>query len=146
MALNYIVKKTLNDQSLQFLSSEMHNSSKASCYSLLKNDANFEEYLDNLSVKERTLLCKFRTRSTNHRLIIETGRWNGYMKPRRWISLFVRMLFFFNVERKIYLKNEYCQRPDVHKFSNLMNSHNDYELKKLCQFIKIILSIASCPP
>ena len=136
----------------------MHNSSNSSCYRLFKNDANFEEYLDNLSVKERTLLCRFRT--TNHRLIIETGRWSGIDRAERLCNIcnqgligdeyhyliFIRMLFFFNEERKMYLKNEYCQRPDVHKFSNLMNSHNDNELKKLCQLIKIILSIASCPP
>ena len=150
--LNYTVKQTLNDQSLQLLSSEMHNSPKASCYRLFKNDANFEEYLDNLSVKERTLLCRFRT--TNHRLIIETGRWSGIDRVERLCNICNQGLIgdeyhylleccFFNEERKMYLKNEYCQRPDVHKFSNLMNSHNDNELKKLCQFIKIILSIAS---
>ena len=123
----------------------MHNSSKASCYTLFKTDANFEDYLDNLSVNERTLLCKFRT--TNYRLIIETERWSGTDRVERICNLCNQGLInwlewcYFNEERNISLDNE--QRSNVHEFIKLMNIHDASELKKndvsswniLCSFL-----------
>ena len=83
--LNITIKQNLSDQNEQFLSSEMHNSSKATCYKLFKDNINFEDYLDNLNDKDRILLCKYRT--TNHRLIIETGRWRGINREDRICNL-----------------------------------------------------------
>ena len=67
------------------MNSEMHNSSKATYYKLFKNDIDFEEYLDKLNDGDRLIFCKFRT--TNHRLIIETGRWSGVNREDRICNL-----------------------------------------------------------
>ena len=79
------VKQILNDQFQQSFLSEINNSSKAVSYRLFKENCYFEEYLDLLSEKERNLLCKIRT--TNHRLIIETGRWYNIEKHDRVCTL-----------------------------------------------------------
>ena len=154
--LKLTIKQILRDQHQQFMNSEMHNSSKATYYKLFKNDIDFEEYLDKLNDGDRLIFCKFRT--TNHRLIIETGRWSGVNREDRICNLcnqglvgdeyhyYLLECIYFNDERKTYLRDEYCQRPDVNKFNLIMNCHNITELKKICQFIKIIFSVASCPP
>ena len=153
--LKLTIKQILRDQHQQFMNSEMHNSSKATYYKLFKNDIDFEEYLDKLNDGDRIIFCKFRT--TNHRLIIETGRWSGVNREDRICNLcnqglvgdeyhYLLECTYFNDERKTYLRDEYCQRPDVNKFNLIMNCHNITELKKICQFIKIIFSVASCPP
>ena len=132
----------------------MQNSSKASNYKLLKENCEFEEYLDLLNDNERILLCKFRT--TNHRLIIETGRWQNIDREDRICNLcneglvgdefhYLLECNYFNDDRKNLLGDEYCVRPNVIKFKKLMTSKNVPVLRKLCHFIKIIFSIA-CPP
>jgi hypothetical protein len=47
-------------------------SSKGANYKLFKGELKFENYLDILEDKDKTL-CRFRT--TNHRLPVEVGRW-----------------------------------------------------------------------
>jgi hypothetical protein len=44
-------------------------------YRLFKDNFEFENYFNILEDKDIYTLCKFRT--TNHKLPIETGRWNG---------------------------------------------------------------------
>jgi hypothetical protein len=69
------MKQRLFDQFQQEWRSSMENSSKGLCYRLFKVNFEFEPYLDILSYKNRITFCKFTT--GNHRLPIETGRWNG---------------------------------------------------------------------
>ena len=132
----------------------MQNSSKASNYKLFKEKCEFEEYLDLLNDNERILLCKFRT--TNHRFIIETGRWQNIDREDRICNLcneglvgdefhYLLECNYFNDDRKNLLGDEYCVRPNVIKLKKLMNSKNVPVLRKLCHFIKIIFSVA-CPP
>ena len=59
----------------------MENSSKGLCYKLLKENFEFEPYLDILTYKDRITFCKFRT--GNYRLPIDTGRWNGIDRENR---------------------------------------------------------------
>ena len=152
--LKELIKQILNDQFQQILISNMQNSSKASNYKLFKENCEFEEYLDLLNDNERILLCKFRT--TNHRLIIETGRWQNIDREDRICNLcneglvgdefhYLLECNYFNDDRKNLLGDEYCVRPNVIKFKKLMTSKNVPVLRKLCHFIKIIFSIA-CPP
>ena len=47
--------------------------------------------------------------------------------------------------RKCFLCNYYCQRPNVIKFTELMSTHNETILKKICMFIVKIYD-AVCPP
>jgi hypothetical protein len=55
----------------------MFNSPKAINYRLFKDNFEFENYFNILEDKDIYTLCKFRT--TNHKLPIETGRWNIYI-------------------------------------------------------------------
>jgi hypothetical protein len=48
---------------------------KALNYRILKENFEFENYFRILEDKDIYTLCKFRT--TNHKLLIETGRWNN---------------------------------------------------------------------
>ena len=152
--LKELIKQILNDQYLQTLFSDMHNSSKASNYKLFKENCEFEEYLDILNNKERIVLCKFRT--ANHRLIIETGRWHNIDRENRICTLcdeglvgdefhYLLECSYFNDERKNLLGEDYCIRPNIIKYTNLMNTKNVPVLRNLCHFIKIIFAIA-CPP
>ena len=52
----------------------MQNSSKGKLYSAFKDGITLEKYLLTLSKNKYTSLLKFRT--SNHKLPIETGRWN----------------------------------------------------------------------
>ena len=62
------------DQFQQEWRSNIENSSKEIYYKIFKENFEFEPYLDLLAYKNIITLCKFRT--GNHRLPIETGRWN----------------------------------------------------------------------
>ena len=152
--LKELVKQILNDQFQQTLLSNMRNSSKASNYILFKENCDFEDYLDILSDKERITLCKFRT--TNHRLIIETGRWHNIDRDDRICTLcnagligdefhYLLECTYFNDDRKNFLGENYCVRPNTMKYKNLMSTKNVPVLRNLCQLIKIIFSVA-CPP
>ena len=153
--LNLTIKQILSDQTQQAITSEMNNSSKASCYRLFKTSLKFEKYLDILNDKERNIFCKFRT--TNHKLIIEVGRWGGVNKENRICTLcnhglvgdefhYLLECQYFNEEREHYLEEKYLRYPNVIKFNELMNSSSLPVLKKLCKFIQTICSVASCPP
>ena len=148
-----VVKQILNDQFKQTLFSNMRNSSKASNYMLFKENCDFEDYLDILSDKERITLCKFRT--TNQRLIIETGRWHNIDRDDRICTLcnagligdefhYLLECTYFNDDRKNFLGENYCVRPNTMKYKNLMSTKNIPVLRNLCQFIKVIFSVA-CP-
>ena len=121
---------------------------------MFKENCEFEEYLDILNNKERIVLCKFRT--ANHRLIIETGRWHNIDRENRICTLcdeglvgdefhYLLECSYFNDERKNLLGEDYCIRPNIIKYKNLMNTKNVPVLRNLCHFIKIIFAIA-CPP
>ena len=152
--LKELVKQILNDQFQQTLLSNMRNSSKASNYILFKENCDFEDYLDILSDKERITLCKFRT--TNHRLIIETGRWHNIDRDDRICTLcnagligdefhYLLECTYFNDDRKNFLGENYCVRPNTMKYKNLMSTKNVPVLRNLCQLIKIIFSVACSP-
>ena len=50
-----------------------------------------------------------------------------------------------NDERKNLLGEDYCIRPNIIKYKNLMNTKNVSVLRNLCHLIMIIFAIA-CPP
>jgi hypothetical protein len=54
---------------------------KASNYRIFKENFEFENYFRILEDKDIYTLCKFRT--TNHKLPIETGRWNNIDRVNR---------------------------------------------------------------
>ena len=153
--LNLTVKQTLSDQHLQNIISDIDSSSKASCYKIFKDNIEFEEYLDILCEKDRHTLCKFRT--TNHRLIIETGRWHKIERSDRVCNLCNQGLvgdeFHYLLEcsslyseRKDLLGNEFCIFPTIYKFKKLLSTKDINLLQKLFHFIRIIFTKASYIP
>ena len=52
---------------------------------IYKQNFEFEEYLNILSDKDRITYCRFRT--GNHKLSIETGRWNKIERTLRQCNL-----------------------------------------------------------
>ena len=95
-------------------------------------------------------------RTTNRRLSVETGRWQGKPLGERFCTLCnnckIGDEFHYILEcdtiqniRKYFLCNNYCQRPNVIKFTELMSTHNETILKKICMFIVKIYD-AVCPP
>ena len=63
----------------------MNDSSKGQYYIIFKENLEYEKYLDYLSNSDRYVLCIFRT--GNHKLIIETGRWENIERTERICNL-----------------------------------------------------------
>ena len=79
------VKHTLLDQQKQAWRSQLDNSNKGRYYKIIKPDPDFESYFKTLKKCEYIPLFKFRT--TNHRLPIETGRYDGTILENRKCTL-----------------------------------------------------------
>ena len=93
-------------------------------------------------------LIKFRT--GNHRLPIETGRWENlplnerkcHLCPKNDIGDEYHNLFcccYFESERKRLLKPKFYRNHNLLKFRNLLNSNNVSTLKRLSEFTRIIM-------
>ena len=92
-------------------------------------------------------LCKFRT--DNHKLPVETGRWDDIAHNERTCTLCnsdvgdkFHYLFAcpsFENERKLYLKQYFYRRPNILKFSELISTRNTTRLKMLSKFADCIM-------
>ena len=114
----------------------------------LKQDLNIENYLINLDKKHYLSPIKFRT--GNHRLPVETGRWENLPLNERKCHLCTKndigdeyhYLFcccYFESERKRLLKPMCYRNHNMLKFRNLLNSNNVSTLKRLSEFTRIIM-------
>lgn len=94
-------------------------------------------------------LCRYRT--TNHKLPIETGRWNDVDRSDRIctlcnsISIADEFHYLFNCkyfenERRQMIPQRYFYHPNVLKYRELMASSNLQILHNMCRFISLILS------
>lgn len=137
------VKQKLKDLFINEWFSQCANSSN---YRIYKQLFTVESYLSKLSFNEIKLFLSFRTR--NHKLPVEVGRWKKLDFDKRLCTLcktdvgdeyhYILNCKHFRSFRKIYIKPYYYKHPNTLKFSQLMNSKNKKELKKLTQFIRII--------
>jgi hypothetical protein len=132
----------------------MENSSKRLGYKLFKENFKFEPYLDILTYKNRITFCKFRT--GNHRLPIETGRWNGIDHGNRLCNIctdaeigdefhYILQCKSLANERKLYLSQSFSRGFNTLKFGQLFQIKNKPKLTKLCKFIRV-LQYHACPP
>ena len=89
-------------------------------------------------------IIKFRT--TNHRLPVETGRWQGKSLGERFCTLCnncqIGDEFHYILEcdtiqniRKCFLCNYYCQRPNVIKFTELANVNSNRDNPEKIAFL-----------
>ena len=68
----------------------INSSTKGKNYNLFKQDLYFENYLIKLNRKHCSLLLKFRL--SNHRLHVETGRWDNTPLEDRKCTLCSKMI------------------------------------------------------
>lgn len=141
--LTCYVKQKLKDL---FINDWFLQCEKSSNYRIYKHLFTSESYLSKLSFNEVKIMLSFRTR--NHKLPVEIGRWKKIDFDRRLCTLcktdvgdefhYILNCKYFRSFRKLYIKPYYHKHPNTLKFSQLMNSKNKVELKKLTKFIKII--------
>ena len=102
-----------------------------------------------LDRKQYLPLIKFRT--SNHRLPIETGRWENVPFDDRKCQLchkdelgdefhYLFCCNYFETERKRHLKLYFYKRPNIKKVKELLASDNLATLKKLSEFVQIIMN------
>ena len=127
----------------------MQNSFKGKLYSPFKDGITLEKYLLTLSKNKYTSLFMFLT--SNHKLPMETGRWNKTdVADRKRTVYSLNMIgdefhYLFecpclNTERKMFLKQKFYIRPNIQKFCQLMQSTNKITLTKLSSFVQIIMN------
>jgi len=142
------VKQTLLDQNTQTWRAQLDNSSKGRYYKLFKPNPEFEQYLKTLKKCEYIPLFKFRT--TNHRLPIETGRYDGTTLENRTCTLcnqdsigseqhYLLGCPFFNTHRQRFLSTATIPNTEFH-FKSTMTTNSTYELENLSKFVKLILN------
>ena len=109
---------------------------------------NFEPYLKLLQESQYLPILKFR--SGNHKLPVETGRWENVDYAQRTCTLcrsnklgdefhFLFECPTFDTIRTQYIPTFYIRRPSTYKLDLLFNTKNIQLLKKLSSFILIIL-------
>ena len=102
-----------------------------------------------LDRKQYLPLIKFRI--SNHRLPIETGRWENVPFDDRKCQLchkdelgdefhYLFCCNYFETERKRHLKPNFYKRPNIVKLKELLASDNLATLKKLSEFVQIIMN------
>ena len=124
-------------------------SSKGKQYLLFKDNLNFEKkYLIYVSKLYYSKIIKYRT--GNHRLPVETRRWEDIPLNERKckncttddIGDDYHYLFscdFFKSDRKLYLKPYFYVKPNIRKYRELFTSTNEATLIKLSKFVAIIM-------
>ena len=143
-----MVKGRLLDQFYQEWNANIEVSSKGRNYRIFKNDPSLENYLLKLPKSLYIKLAKFRT--GNHRFPCETGRYHGIDYSERKCTLcdnndigdemhYFLICPFFQQQRAEYLPKYYYTRPNTIKFKELMNVQSVTKLKRMCQFIGILL-------
>lgn len=146
MWLKQSIRQCLTDQFRQNWHDETQNCSKATNYKLFKDTLEFQNYFEILNKKASVLFCKFRT--GNHKLPIETGRWNNIDRSDRKCMLcneqigdefhYILECNALSQERSNLISGHLFRNPNILKFKETMITKKKVKLYKLCKFIKII--------
>ena len=116
-------------------------------YRIFKEYFEFENYFRVLEDKDIYTLCKFRT--TNHKLPIETGRWNNIDRVNRICTKcdnitigdeyhYIMECEHFSNFRNRFIVTNLRERPNILKFKQIMSAYQKQNLEKLCKFIRNI--------
>ena len=142
------ISRTLSDLYIQEWNEKANVSSKGKQYLLFKDNLNFEKYLINVSKFYYSKIIKYKT--GNHRLPVETGRWDDIPLNERKCKICTiddigdeyHYLFtcdYFTSDRKLYLKPYFYVKPNIRKYRELFTSTNEATLIKLSKFVAIIM-------
>ena len=141
-------KKILIDQFKQSWRGKASQSQKALTYFNFKTELCLEQYF--ITLPRRSYILLFKLRTSNHKLPIEVGRWDGTLLDERTCNLcplndlgdeyhFICKCPFFSEPRAKYITPFYSNRPSMFKFCQLLNSNDAKLIRNLCRFIEIIL-------
>lgn len=148
------VKQRLCDQYVQQWHSDINNSAKGISYRLFNDNFIFQSYLSsNISIKNRIILSKFRC--INHKLPIETGRWQNVPKENRICNLchsdlgdeyhYIMNCNVLSDIRKVYIPSYFILNPNILKYHTLFSTKKLSVLNNLCKFISVINERVSPP-
>ena len=142
-------KQRVEDQYHQTCNEELENSNKSLFYKSIKDSFGYNELLDEIDTHLAICILKYQT--SNHRLPIETGRWQQIPFPERYCPYCDRelgdefhYLFIcpkFSKERERFLKPYFYRHPSMFKTQKLFQSQNLNTIRKLGQMIKNILLV-----
>ena len=137
----------LEDQFYQDWNSLINNSSRTLFYKGVKSEFGYNESLDDVDISLTYWYFKFIT--SNHRLPIETGRWNKTPLSERLCTLcydevgdefhFLFNCHHFDLSRKKIIKKYFYRNPSMYKTCELFNTKNTSVLTNICKFIKEII-------
>ena len=133
---------------LQNWNAKMHASSKGRNYGLFKTDINLEKYIINLNGSLFYSMIRFRT--ANHKLPIETGRWNNTYLSERKCELctendlddeyhYLLRCTFFIKERRAYIDPYFYTCSNTLKFKELLQITDQEKLVRLSKFMRTIM-------
>ena len=142
------ISRTLSDLYIQEWNEKANVSSKGNQHFLFKDNLNFKKYLINVSKFYHSKIIKYRT--GNHRLPVETRRWDNIPLNERKCKICTiddigneyHYLFtcdFFKSNRKLYLKPYFYVKPNIRKYRELFTSTNEATRIKLSNFVAIIM-------
>ena len=109
-----------------------------------------------VSIVAQSVECKIiKYRTGNHRLPVETGRWDDIPLNERKCKICTKddigdeyhYLFtcdFFKSDRKLYLKPYFYVKSNIRKYRELFTSTNEATLIKLSKFVAIIMEKSLC--
>jgi hypothetical protein len=120
---------------------------------IFKENFEFENYFRILEDKDIYILCKFRT--TNHKLPIETGRWNNIDRINRICTKcdsitigdeyhYIMECEHFSSFRNRFIVTNLRETPNIPKFKQIMSAYQKQNLEKLCKFIRNINKSFAC--
>ncbi len=148
--LSSIIENNLKDQFLQQWNSDREMSNKGKMYLSIKQDFAMEEYLRVLPSNLSRYLCWFRT--ANHKLSVETGRWNKIDYDLRKCDMctsneigdeyhtLLKCSAFANI-RDTFIPKYFSKYPSKLKFQILMTETRDKKLwANIAKFIREIFN------
>ena len=146
--LKKTIFSTLDDIEKQNWYEQLFKNSCCHTYRCFKENLQFEKYLTELTFREKIMLTKFRC--NNNRLPVNKNRFigddidklcplcNSGDRGDEFHYLF--LCDNFNLERGIYLKKYYFEKPNTLKMKHLFSNTNKNILKNLVKFISVIMA------
>ena len=143
-----IVKNRTLDIETQEWHSQVMESGHCTNYRIFKNELHFEEYINILSSKETTDLCRFRC--GNHKLPITVGRHTGVEKSQRHCPLckskaigdeyhYILECSAFQTERAAFIDARYLRTPNTLRMKSLFQSKDALTCSNLAKLCRIIM-------
>ena len=146
--IEMVVESILRDQYLQEWKQNIEHSSKGSFYKLFKNTLKFEPYLL-LQQNIVKPLIKFRT--LNHKLPIETGRWENIPRDNRTCkhctspAVADEQHYLFNCESIYHYRTQYLGKyiswSKPVSINRILNLHKASDLKNVSRYLNNIFSL-----